>query len=220
MHSKKGQSAMEYVLSYGWMFIVVLILTSFLIRTEVFQIRVSIPPTSEGFQALKPILARCEMGNGIWYSNLPTVDYNGLKCNFINNGGTKIRIIDIDIDLDGKYCRFPLVERLDKYTSGESHWITRACVDEDDCNVIPVCYNEQIPGFCVIPTGSPVIHHDEQFFVFALSHYNPTNSDAIGPCVNIEPGHAYTVHVDIVYEVWINELWATKHSGGTLYVHA
>jgi hypothetical protein len=95
----RGQGAMEYLMTYGWAILVIMMVGAAMWRLGVFSISASVPPTSTGFDAVKPILAACAryktdcpnlMGSGEFI-------YGGFYCQFVNMAGSQIRLTGLRV---------------------------------------------------------------------------------------------------------------------------
>jgi|GEM_PF-916543 len=114
---RKGQGAMEYLTTYGWAILVVIVIGIAFWRLGIFEIGSSQPPTSTGFTTIKPLLATCFMSGAT--SNCPNPNlacpcFGGgfanncsgiFRCTFVNAAGAPIRLIDIDVETDIGPCR-------------------------------------------------------------------------------------------------------------------
>ena len=87
MKSRKAQSALEYITTYGWAVLVVLILGIALWQLGIFQ---TSPATSfSGFGALKPQLSGTELK-----LSGSTANFTGM---FINGFGDRVIVTDVNI---------------------------------------------------------------------------------------------------------------------------
>ncbi|MFH1721485.1 MAG: hypothetical protein ABH950_02645 [Candidatus Altiarchaeota archaeon] len=106
--SRRAQGAMEYLMTYGWAILVVMIVGVVFWELGVFNMGTS-AFTAKGFTTIKPQLATVDMyhfGNG-GYHFLGT---------FVNLQGTDIDITDASVLFPGKTCRNAYVENLDGQT--------------------------------------------------------------------------------------------------------
>jgi len=210
----RGQGAMEYLMTYGWALLVILILGVFLWHIGVLNISTSIAPTSQGFHTLRPVLATCRMEKGVWRP-----DYYGFGCQFTNNVGREIRIRDLNLTVDGKSCRYMQIDVVPTFTAGMSDYLYRQCNSENlDCPLI-TCGGLQ--KRCLCPPGNDcylTVPKDKQFSVMTLSNILaiPAGPIGLGPCANILSGHKYEVKVGFTYEVEVGDVKSLKMDEGII----
>ena len=88
MFGKKGQGAMEYLMTYGWAVLVVMIVGVVMWQMGIFNIGSS-SVTSSGFPKIKPQLVSCKMSaNGVTGT---------FSCLFTNGAGTALTINQITV---------------------------------------------------------------------------------------------------------------------------
>jgi hypothetical protein len=220
----KAQGAMEYLMSYGWSIVVVLIVGVAVWHLGILEINTSSPPTSSGFGALKPLLASCYLGDSISYHTI----YDGLQCQFLNTAGVEVNISDISITVDNQQdtCQFIYVDTHPVYNTAPrgSKFFRRYCITDE----IDSCLREYVernafpnsPRTCDPATGGPddecfLFMDKETVFTVVISDYDGSNQ-----CAKMESGGRYTFFIDITYYITIGEIMSEKHSTGTVQVTA
>lgn len=88
MFGRKGQSAMEYLMTYGWAILVVMVVGIAMWQLGIFNTGV-VPMTSTGFAKIKPQLA----GSGMKANG----EFTGT---FTNGIGTKLTIMQVTVTVD------------------------------------------------------------------------------------------------------------------------
>jgi len=214
---KRGQGAMEYLMSYGWAIMIVMIVGIAMYRLDIFNMGDGMAPTAQGFSTLKPLLSTCQMGTGLFATMAPPSRYDGFQCQFVNAAGGPIRIRDIDLRVDDRYCKIPVVQNTAVFTAGESIFVYRYCPFEDDCLVLPSCLSIISGfGFCAITGEWLPIGRDEPFVVMSVSDINPASAAYQGPCSTLEREKKYIIDIDITYDIDVGGVTSTKHSTGTV----
>jgi len=93
MFGKKGQGAMEYLMTYGWAILVVMIVGIVMWQLGIFNLGSS-SVTSTGFSKIKPQLTSCKMTTAGVFS-----------CLFTNGAGTAISVTGWNVNLtSGTQC--------------------------------------------------------------------------------------------------------------------
>ena len=82
MFGKKGQGAMEYLMTYGWAILVVMIVGIVMWQLGIFNMG-STSVTASGFSKLKPLLTGCKMTSGAT---------GAFTCTFTNGAGGTIKL--------------------------------------------------------------------------------------------------------------------------------
>jgi len=85
MFGKKGQGAMEYLMTYGWAILVVMIVGIVMWQLGIFNLG-STSVTSSGFPKIKPQLASCKMST-----------LGAFSCLFTNGAGSGITVNSISV---------------------------------------------------------------------------------------------------------------------------
>lgn len=80
MFGRKGQGAMEYLMTYGWAILVVMIVGIVMWQLGIFNLG-GTAPTASGFSKIKPQLTSCKMTTGGTFT-----------CLFTNGAGTAITL--------------------------------------------------------------------------------------------------------------------------------
>jgi len=205
---------MEYLMSYGWAIMIVMIVGIAMYRLDIFNMGGGMSPTSQGFTNLKPLLATCKMSSAVFFNT-----FDGFECQFVNGGGDEIVIRDIDATVNGQHCRWPIVDSAHGLDTTTSHYVWRICPNVNDCVSLPNC--RKYPGGAICAANDyPRVRKDATFFVYVVSHSNPADPGHIGQCVDIESDVPYEVELDITYEQDIGEVTARKHSIGKVVLSA
>jgi len=207
---------MEYMMTYGWAVLIVMVAGVVLWRLGIFNISSSIAPTSQGFHILRPVLATCRMEKGVWRPN-----YNGFSCQFTNNAGAAIKVFGFNISVDGKSCRWMILDAIPTYTAGVSDYIYRTCSSENFACTITLCsLTNPAPSRCQ-PFGWMALYtipKDAQFSVMALSNTGVAPGGTIGPCVDITSERKYEVDVELTYEISMGGVTSVKTDNGIIQI--
>lgn len=162
----RGQGAMEYLMSYGWAVLVVLIVGVTMWQLGLFNLGGSNPPTFTGFQALKPLLPSCEDYAKMDYAG----DHDGFVCQFANNAGAPIMLKRITQSVNGKYCEWSdtsVIKRFDANPHQIMTWWVQTTNGPQFPS--PIVYN--MPGWvpaCVdvsVPDCGLTVPADNAFFI-------------------------------------------------------
>lgn len=195
MAKAKGQGAMEYMMTYGWAILVVLIIGLAIHRLGIFKIGSSTPTTYTGFNDMKPLVSTCVMKEGdteIWLTG-----YRGMKCRFINTAGTTIYLKDISILNNGKKCYVTALDANWNYTSGQ--------------NLYYVCDGTG----CTQYGGSIAIPSNGLFTIFDVS-CSTCFTETLPTCYNFKRGEVHKFDINITYDVIIGGQTRTKVSIGKI----
>jgi hypothetical protein len=193
---------MEYLMSYGWAILVVMVVGVAMWQLGIFNMH-SVPTTASGFQAIQPIVATCAKDTDIW---VPGQQDRGFTCQFFNNAGTDINLKGLWVTVEGKSCYGFAFDTNPKYIAGSSRILWYNCNNENlDCH-FSTCMN------CV--AGRIPIQKDGQFSVKSYSR----PSGQIGPCWTMEEGRNYEVTVDIIYDVTLGGVTSEKQSSGIIHL--
>jgi hypothetical protein len=215
---------MEYLMSYGWAVLLVLVVGVAMDTMGVFNTAgmfSMIPPTSKGFQDIKPLLATCRMGSGVSQFG---GNSKGFSCQFVNEAGTEVKIPivygasntnGVRIGINGHTCYWVDLYNTPKFTWCKSKWVQWRCNDDNfdcdfwfDLDTTPVGCSPVGMSEYNVPSDSS----------FMLSTYN--SGIPLGPCDNIQPGQRYDVSVDISYNINIGGATSLKHNIGTVSLTA
>jgi hypothetical protein len=219
----RGQGAMEYLMTYGWAILVVMIVGIAMWRLGVFNMGSS-TPTSSGFSTLKPLLATCQIKTQPIVS--PGTPINGFACQFVNAAGTNVRLRDLHLTVDGQLCRASLADKSSTYDVSRVDALARNNIVPGTntyvvyMNAVSSCMCNNMsgtssctPNDCGLIPVALEIPPDSQFMVITIS--DPTDND---PCANIVDGQSYTVDVDLAYDATIGGVVVQKHSIGKIQV--
>jgi hypothetical protein len=201
----RGQGAMEYLMTYGWAILVVMVAGVAMWQLGIFNMSGDTAPTSTGFSVFKPLLATCQLRNDIIFIQAMSaaITYNGSTCQFINNAGTTIYVTDVEVKVNNEDCY--------------RHWInstTGGNMLEQNCQNHDRYNSSTYP--MPIPSGSQ----------FTILTGNPMWGGAMGGvtcpggCSTITPRLPYTVSYDISYNIPIGGVTTSKHETGTVRVIA
>ncbi|MCX6695020.1 MAG: hypothetical protein NTU61_01825 [Candidatus Altiarchaeota archaeon] len=224
--SKRGQGAMEYLMTYGWAIIVIMVVGIAMWRLGLFNFG-GTPMTSSGFSVLKPMLASCSRDEARCSPSTPCVGMGGplgawdeapLNCVFTNNAGVDIAITDIDVYDSSSTAPCGAVSVTDKPGNGLFQTAPRG---------VAIYYsggsktgtswgaNNQCPtgvSYCLLaPKGST-------FLVSAVScpPEFPGNDAFSGGTTTAITGTPYTMSATITYQVNIGGKIVTKKDTGTI----
>jgi hypothetical protein len=207
---------MEYLMTYGWAILVVLVVGAGMWRMGVFSLGGSVAPTSSGFELLKPLLPTCQMGHRIWLCPMtgPWDCWNGFTCEFANVAGSGIKLKNVDVRVNEKYCEATIIDILPRHIDLQSAYVYRMAFSDSLLDPVAYCYDERISYDC---TGVGLdVPRDTLLNVVAMSVVPPFGS--IGPCVDPKPGEPYDVSIDITYELSAAGSAQTRHSTGKVRV--
>lgn len=194
-------------MSYGWAILVIMAVGGVMWQLGIFNVGGSVPPTTSGFQTLKPLIQTCEMRNDVWNAG-----YNGFTCQFVNAAGGEIRLRDINVTVDGEYCTLPLLDRVPILDFTKSFILYYSCPTVAACmgpwSIDLTTWHSCPPWdspdcFIPVPDGG-------QFTVYAFTWANSRDD----PCADIIDGKSYTVDVAVTYEINVGGIVATKVSSG------
>jgi hypothetical protein len=211
---------MEYLMTYGWAVLIVMVVGVALWQFGIFNMGGSIPPTSSGFQGFVPLLATCSMGNHAlnwgpnWY-------YSGFGCQFVNNQGTDLIFRNIDLKVNGKYCTWASIASNQDPNGGTWLW-EHQCETESSCTaMIPTAYYSgpgdslSSPYYCS-GIRCLTLPKDYQLHIRTVSP-NPFMYAPLGECYPTE-GKTFDVDIDIQYDVAVGGVTTSKHSVGKIHI--
>jgi hypothetical protein len=227
----RGQGAMEYMMTYGWAILAVMVVGVAMWRLGVFDLGGSTPPTSSGFDTLKPLLSTCEIGSkGMIVPGSAAGVYPGLTCQFTNNAGAPILVKDISINISGQPCALNYVEKK-PFSAGPGCRLYHTCTINSGaggcvCNPSSgntvynwdgSCTNMPPSSSCSITaTGCGVtIDTGAQFTIATMSY-----TYSCGPCPGISKGTPYDAYIEMTYDVSIGGVTETKRNAGTIHAVA
>lgn len=202
MAKSPGQSAMEYMLTYGWAVLVVMVVGIVMWQIGIFNLGGSTPTTSDGFAQLKPMLATCKMSEEPWVAS-----YNGFHCMFTNPNQVPITITDVLITVDGEYCRLVGASTVPGWSTAGGSGMFKFCPSTSNCIALGACQNWAPGNYCVGNTLR--IPASGTFFATTGS-----NGPGYPACWTIDPPDRYEAFIDITYDLSIGGKTVTKHSTG------
>jgi hypothetical protein len=200
---------MEYLMSYGWAILVIMIVGAALWQLGIFNMGGNVAPTMSGFQALKPLLATCKLGTSIY--GFPAA--RGFSCQFVNNAGTRIVIKDMNFSVNGKSCNHNYIDINPDSANPTAIQLYRLCNTKNfDCPLF-MCWDLNLGASCLGTTWVP-IEKDRQFTASVFD-----NGFSVY-CQTIKTGDPYTVAVDVTYDTAGIGVASTKRSTGTIHMIA
>jgi hypothetical protein len=110
MFGRKGQGAMEYLMTYGWAVLVVMIVGVVMWQMGIFNLG-STAVTSSGFPKIKPQLVSCKMTIG-----------GDFSCLFTNGAGTGLTINQVFVSAGPCITTTPAVS--DKVSLGDNFMVS------------------------------------------------------------------------------------------------
>lgn len=204
---------MEYLMTYGWAILVVMVVGVAMWQLGFFNMGGSLPPTSSGFAVLKPILTTCMLKNGL-YTDMP--NFNGSTCMFVSSVDN-IQVSGLNITLNNEHCIDGGV------LTGQNPDIGAAPFSElfQLCSFPlydPCFYScQQSPGRTDCKNGNLNIQKDG---IYSVEMHNNGFGDPNMICNQIIPGQKYQIFIDITYLESIGGVTSTKHDTGTIYITA
>ncbi len=151
---RKAQGAMEYLMTYGWAILVVMVVGIVMWQLGIFNLGGSVATTSSGFGAIKPQLASTAMGTDASFQSI-----------FTNGAGTSIIVGDIllnDSSVPGG-CTTLLPVSGDTIGAGDNFLITgdtcltTGSIGSPTVFVIQIPYDISIGGQTVTKSSSGTI---------------------------------------------------------------
>jgi hypothetical protein len=202
----KAQGAMEYLMTYGWAILIVMVVGIAMWQLGMFNMQPA-SITSSGFDVLRPILATCQFRPDAY---LPGGRYRGFTCQFVNVGKAQAQINHLFVLVDDQTCDWGIIMQDPVYIWpwGSRRMRVPATGTTTYTNT---------PSYYPITLSNYVVEPDEQFSVFALGDTNFDSSPG-DHCLEPEAGRGYKVYVDMTYDVNIGGVASTKHSIGTIHV--
>jgi hypothetical protein len=211
----RGQAATEYILSYGWVAMIVILVAVVLWYLGIFEPRVGYSFTSTEFGALKPLIASCSVGTNNWAGSV-----NGITCTFSNGAGDKVFIRNVEVEvtklgLATQKCYLGLAATKTGGPGVANNWYVMKYN-----SAVPITCGYNGPGFaCSDPfnTGRQEwmpVEKSENFVVMGLgdnSQGPPKNN-----CYDLKPLDRFTAKIDIEYAVDIGGVLGVKHAVGTV----
>jgi len=200
---------MEYLMSYGWAILLVMMVGVAMWYLGVFSFE-GLAPTSSGFQTLKPLLATCEMKRVVWLCN-PGLCYSGFTCQFLNAYDQDIILLDYDLRVDGKSCKWEEIFRNPNYGNPNPRF-RKECFDENGYCTSLVYVDRDLPCPQGITQCFPV-KSGGQFSAATISTKDNAGFD-IGPCSAIVNGKPYQAELNVTYSVDVGGVTVVKNEYG------
>jgi hypothetical protein len=148
--AQKAQGAMEYLMSYGWAILVIMVVGVAMWQLGMFNMGSSVAPTSTGFSVFKPLLATCQLSKNVFQWD-PTD--RGFTCQFMNIYSKPLNIRSADVKIDGKNCPWILITRSQKYP-GMGEYLVLSSGDENANYVNSGCSGPNCKnGLYVVPSN-------------------------------------------------------------------
>jgi hypothetical protein len=206
MMRQKAQGAMEYMMSYGWAILVVMVVGVAMWQLGVFDMQ-STATTSTGFSVMKPLLATCQVINdSIW----GTQNRRGFTCQFVNNAGANVEIRNINSTVGNKTCQWTRLSVKPTETS-TTGYISTNCISSTSC----------ASGGCWYPSGCPQgrlpIGKD---FPFTIIVYNFNDDRPESPCHRVTRGQLYDLSLLFTYDIDVGGVVTTKTESGKITLQA
>jgi len=220
MGRNRGQAAIEYILTYGWVVLLVMLVYIVLLHLGVLEPKVGMSLTASDFSTLKPILASCSVGSNNW--NPPESDVKGFTCTFINAAGTNIWVRDVTVTLtklgdQPQVCPVNVVASKSEeggITTTSNDWILLKNVPASGVPTYFCYQNDPDAGSCsnVVGDGkqSWQLKKDTEFVVLGLG----TSADPT--CFDLKSTDRFSFKIDIEYAIDLGAAYAVKHAIGTV----
>jgi len=207
-----GQGAMEYLMSYGWAILVVLVIGVTLWQLGIFSAAPS-TITSNGFPVIKPLLTACGMKKDVRFPGF----MNGFECQF-TNPTQDIWIRDIDVRINGKTCFRMYTDVVPAFTNFKSYMVARGCADDNGNCPGYLCWDFRsgVQVDCSL-TGAEMTK-DSTFLVQAFSHNAFHTAFPDEPCYVIDQESQHNVFIDITYDTVIGGIKTERHNSGTVHI--
>ena len=210
----RSQGAMEYLMSYGWAILVVIIVGGVMWQLGIFEAQ-SGQASSTGFSNIKPILSTCEISEEAYYSGRLNP---GFKCQFINGAGTDITIGEINVSLNNEFCVESSVSNM-----GSVVWVVPSNVglreltnwcDQWNC-MIPTAYEYGVGG-----VNPPIIRFMSGETLIIAGYTDSSYSLLLpgNPCTEYSPGETYNVEIAITYMIDAGGITTTKREQGSIRI--
>ncbi len=219
MPHKKAQGATEYLSTYGWAVLIVVISGIVLSESGVLKSQASV--SSSGFGGVKPLLTTCEMSKGHIYYCVGTLCYAGLQCVFKNTVGEKIRITDVDAYVNGQRCALWGVTNQQMTDNTNNIFLRRSCgflvgtVCPTPTDVICFSWPNNPTHTC----SYLEVPKDGEFIGVVMSNSDPTNPNYMeGPCHDTKQGGIYDIQYSVTYEVALGGIVTNKTSSGRIKI--
>jgi hypothetical protein len=219
----RAQGAMEYLMTYGWAILLIMIVGVAMWQLGIFNTGSTIPTTSTGFEALKPQLFNC-MINSKAVPKWEAEGASGFSCQFFNTAGENIRIYNAEVKINGQYCSFISVAPnlyINCPICGSNH-LFRRCSTPELCGTVEnseVC--DGAPNRCLDinkdQTFSVAVHNG-RFGCVPQSDYSESRWTWPDRCLcdDLVLGVPYTVSIELTYRINLGGVDVEKKSVGTI----
>jgi len=201
---RRAQGAMEYMTTYGWAIIAVLVAGTVLWQLGVLSAGENQPVTANGFSFIRPVLANCKMHR----FGVSGGSFDGFGCQFLNTHGQPLDIVGLDLKANGQYCAYNMLG--DNVFEGIGDIRSQGCINVNDCG------NILWPG--LDPTFNPYTVPKDGMFTISADNNNGMSFS--NPCDNLRPNDFYQLEIDIVYIVDLGGVRTTKRSTGTINLNS
>lgn len=222
MMKKRAQGAMEYLMTYGWAILVVMIVGMVMWRLDIFNIGGSTPPTAKGFGVIKPLLSSCkiDMENEYAASFIGEKFKHGFSCQFANAAGTVVRIRDVNMSVNDKPCGFAIVDKVPIFDMGKSIVVYSVYNHLPDWDKMDICFDSTTQPPCDYTGTGKWLPIDAGGVMTAAVFSDVGGCKSYDPCCNLKPDETYKVYVDITYGITIDDKNLTRHSTGEIRLQA
>ncbi len=213
---RRGQGALEYLMTYGWAILVVMVVGITMWHLGMFNMGSAIPPTSTGFSVMKPLLPTCKMADDVF--GYPVAE-NGFSCQFVNNAPLDVRFKDVNVKVNDVYCSNSFISDSPRRLPGTWFlWVQNNPYSvvfsfEDDginCYCNPGCIPLNCQQYMYVGVSK-----SKQFTVGTEEAFAGTN-----PCSSIAFGEIHTIGITMTYDINIGGIWVTKKDSGTIRLSA
>ncbi len=216
----RGQGAMEYLMSYGWAILVVLVVGVTMWQLGVLNLSSSTPATSSGFTTIKPALATCKSGGNIW--EMGSATFQGFECQFMNVAGQDIVLKDADITVNGRVCSIQVAQDIPDAMPSPGlvgSMFYTVCPNDDPGSCFPTACARNVGMVqtdCAADGTFIPVPKDGMIFAGIYRHVWVVWED-FGFCgPDYSPDAPYEVFFDFTYDVEIGGIVAEKHSSGSV----
>jgi hypothetical protein len=206
---------MEYLMTYGWAILVVMIVGVAMWRMGIFSIGGSVAPTASGFSALKPLLPLCQYST----TTHGWAGFSGVQCVFVNAEASTIYLKDFTILLDGDGCEYMYVD-----LASPAYDLDRSMVSLYQCAAYPCNTGNNLFQWCSDSTcthctgpcgggcscADVAIPKDSTFSVGVMSMSVP------GRCLDVKSGDTISLDVNLVYDISYGGAVEAKNSEGRI----
>jgi len=218
-------------MSYGWAILIVIVVGGAMWQLGVFNRGGSAPPTTSGFETIKPFIPTVRVTDKL-YSNAGPGQWDGFSGHFTNGASSEIAITGVDVRINGmNQCSrlhvyyLPGGGSLDEIISMTVPFSDLFYQDDGMGNYFfnnCLVYRPPPPPFGTwsgcnpprsirIPPGGSLIVTAETPLMDAGGY--PV-------CYKIISGERYEVAVELTYDIELGGATTTKHESGKIYLTA